>query len=155
MSDYYEKESSGGFAWFIAGLGLGALLGVLYAPKSGKETREELAASAREGKDYLYERGREMAAQASQVADRGKDYFDQYVGMGKEYVDRGKAQFSEYMDRGKDLVNDQTNKFSAAVDAGRQAYRDTTQSGKQSQQGEPHEGGAHHQEQYQQGSSQS
>jgi gas vesicle protein len=129
MSDYYEKDSSGGFGWFIAGLGLGALLGVLYAPKSGKETREELAASAREGKDYLYDRGREVAAQAGQQ-------FDEYVGKGKEYVERGRAQWSDYVDRGRDLVNEQTGKITAAVEAGREAYRQTTQSGGQQQPGE-------------------
>jgi hypothetical protein len=35
-----------GLGWFLAGLGLGALVGVLYAPKAGKETREDLVASA-------------------------------------------------------------------------------------------------------------
>ena len=36
------SEQSSGFSWFLAGLGIGALVGVLYAPKSGRETREEL-----------------------------------------------------------------------------------------------------------------
>lgn len=135
MSDYYEKESSGSFGWFVAGLGLGALLGVLYAPKAGKETREELAASAREGKDYLYERGREAAAQASQAMDRSKEHLDEYVGLGKEYVERGRAQWSEYVDRGRDLVNDQAGKITAAVEAGRDAYRQTTEGGTGRQQG--------------------
>ena len=35
-----------GFGWFLAGLGIGALVGVLYAPKSGKETRDDLVAGA-------------------------------------------------------------------------------------------------------------
>jgi gas vesicle protein len=135
MSEYYEKDSSGSFGWFVAGLGLGALLGVLYAPKSGKETREELAASAREGKDYLQERAREVAQQASQVVDRGKEHLDEYVGLGKEYVERGRAQWSEYVDRGRDLVSEQTGKITAAVEAGREAYRQTTEGGGQQQQG--------------------
>ena len=135
MSDYYEKDSSGGgFGWFVAGLGLGALLGVLYAPKAGKETREELAASAREGKDYLYDRGREVAAQAGQQ-------LDEYVGKGKEYVERGRAQWSEYVDRGRDLVNEQTGKITAAVEAGREAYRQTTQSGGEQPGGQEEQGG--------------
>jgi len=44
MSD--SEGSVGGFGWFLAGLGLGALVGVLYAPKSGKETREDIVAGA-------------------------------------------------------------------------------------------------------------
>ena len=35
-----DRDSGTGFVWFLAGLGLGALAGVLYAPRSGSETRE-------------------------------------------------------------------------------------------------------------------
>ncbi len=38
-----EENKSYGLAWFLAGLGVGALVGILYAPKSGKETREDIA----------------------------------------------------------------------------------------------------------------
>lgn len=51
---------TGGFGWFLAGLGIGALVGVLYAPKSGKETRDDLVAGAleaRERANQLYEQG--------------------------------------------------------------------------------------------------
>jgi YtxH-like protein len=50
-----------GFAWFLAGLGIGALTGILYAPKSGRETREDLANSAREGSEYLRNRSKQVA----------------------------------------------------------------------------------------------
>ena len=37
-----HDEGGSGFAWFLAGLGIGAVVGVLYAPKSGNETRQEI-----------------------------------------------------------------------------------------------------------------
>ena len=37
-----SNNKKGGFVKFLAGLGLGAGLGILFAPKSGEETREEL-----------------------------------------------------------------------------------------------------------------
>ena len=40
MSD--NDNGVSGLGWFLAGLSVGALVGVLYAPKAGKETREEL-----------------------------------------------------------------------------------------------------------------
>ena len=46
-----DNGGSGSFGWFLAGLGIGALVGVLYAPKSGQETRDELAANALEARD--------------------------------------------------------------------------------------------------------
>ena len=48
MSDI--DNGAGGLGWFLAGLGIGALVGVLYAPKLGRETREELMASAMDAK---------------------------------------------------------------------------------------------------------
>lgn len=85
------------FVWFLAGLGLGALAGVLYAPRSGSETREVLRARAEEGRDYMRSRAREARDQASQWADRGRE-----------------------------AVSQQKEQFRAAYEAGRQAYQEHT-----------------------------
>jgi gas vesicle protein len=141
--------------WFIAGLGVGAVVGILYAPKSGKETRESLANSAREGSEYvrvksqqaaeqvgvLVDKGKEQVStlvdkgkeQVSTLVDKSKDLVDkskeqvaEYVDRSREVVDRGRAQWEEFVERGKSLVTDQTTRVSAAVEAGRNAYRTTT-----------------------------
>ena len=85
------------FVWFLAGLGLGALAGVLYAPRSGAETRDQLLARAEEGREYMRHRAREAREQAHQWADRGRD-----------------------------VVNQQKDQFRAAYEAGRQAYHEAT-----------------------------
>jgi len=122
------SEDSGklqGVAWFLAGLGVGALIGVLYAPKSGRETREDLAQGAREGSEYLRARGRQAAEQMGQMVDKGKEQMNQYIGRGREIMDRGRAQWEDFVERGKNLVNDQATRVGAAVDAGREAYQTT------------------------------
>jgi gas vesicle protein len=93
------SDSNGGnsFVWFLAGLGLGALVGVLYAPRSGSETREALRARAEEGRDYVRSRAREARNQAT-----------------------------DWVDRGRDVVNQQKEQFRAAYEAGRQAYHEAT-----------------------------
>lgn len=89
------------FVWFLAGLGLGALAGVMYAPRSGSETREALRARADEGREYVRNRAREAREQANQWADKGRE-----------------------------VVNQQKEQFRAAYEAGRQAYHEaTTESG--------------------------
>jgi|SRR5271165_3092717 len=93
MSD----RDSNSFVWFLAGLGLGALAGVLYAPRSGSETRDVLRARAEEGRDYVRNRAQEARDQASQWADRGRE-----------------------------VLNQQKEQFRAAYEAGRQAYQETT-----------------------------
>jgi gas vesicle protein len=50
------------FIWFLAGVGLGTLAGVLYAPQSGDETRESIREKAREGR---YETGRQAYQEAT------------------------------------------------------------------------------------------
>jgi gas vesicle protein len=93
MSDHDGNS----FVWFLAGLGVGALAGVLYAPRSGSETREALRARAEEGREYMKSRARDAREQAS-----------------------------EWVDRGRDAVSQQKDQFRAAYEAGRQAYQEAT-----------------------------
>jgi gas vesicle protein len=97
VSAMSDNNSSNSFVWFLAGLGLGAVVGVLYAPRSGSETRDALRARAEEGRDYMRSRAREAREQAS-----------------------------EWVDRGRDVVNQQKDQFRAAYEAGRQAYQEAT-----------------------------
>jgi gas vesicle protein len=85
------------FVWFLAGLGVGAVVGILYAPKAGTETREALRARAEEGRDYVRSRAREAREQAE-----------------------------GWVDKGRDAVSQQKDQFRAAYEAGRQAYQEAT-----------------------------
>ena len=66
-----DRDSSNSFMWFLAGLGFGALLGVLYAPRSGRETREAIRNTAQEGKEYITKQGREAREAMGQWVERG------------------------------------------------------------------------------------
>jgi gas vesicle protein len=120
------NDNQQALGWFLAGLGLGALVGILYAPKSGRETREDLMATAKDGTEYVRVRAREVYDQAGHLVERGKGQATEYVQKGKEAVDRGRAQWEGFVDRGKGFVTEQQTKVAAAVDAGRQAYQETT-----------------------------
>jgi gas vesicle protein len=100
-----EDSRGMGLAWLLAGLGIGAALGILYAPKSGRETRDDIARGAREGTEYLRTRSKQAADQVGSL------------------VDKSKEQVGEYVERGRRIVGDQANRVAAAVEAGRQAYR--------------------------------
>lgn len=79
-----QRQDSSGFVWFVAGVALGATVALLYAPQSGEETREKLAAKAREGKDRLSDHGRS-------VLDRGREFYDR----GREIADEAADLFEE------------------------------------------------------------
>jgi gas vesicle protein len=93
------SRDNNGFGWFLAGLGLGALVGVLYAPKSGRETRQSLMDAAEEGRDFVVTKGRQA-----------------------------REQVGQYSDRGKEVLAAQKEQFKAAYEAGVQAYREKTES---------------------------
>ena len=84
-----------GMANFFLGLGIGVGLGMLFAPKSGDQTRDLLMSKADEGKEYLKKQTATWKDSASDLVDKGKDV----------------------LNRQKDTLND-------AVEAGKQAYRD-------------------------------
>jgi len=121
-----DDNNSYGMAWFLAGLGVGALVGVLYAPKSGRETREDIAQGAREGSEYLRARTRQAADEVSAIVDKSKERVSEYVDRGREVVDRGRTQWEEFVQRGKNMVSEQGGRVNAAVDAGRQAYQNAS-----------------------------
>jgi gas vesicle protein len=84
-----------GLSSFLLGLGVGVAVGMLFAPKSGEETRELIKNKAGESTDYLKQRSADLKETASGWVDKGK----------------------EAMGRQRDTVNE-------AVEAGKQAYRD-------------------------------
>jgi gas vesicle protein len=60
------------FVYFLTGVSIGALAGVLFAPQSGKRTRELIANQAGESSEYLFQKGRELREQAAECVKRGK-----------------------------------------------------------------------------------
>src|ERR1022692_5269463 len=79
------------FVWFLAGLGIGGLVGILYAPRAGSETREDLKARAEQGREYVRSRAREAREQASDWVDKGRDVMNQQIGRG---ACRGRGEIS-------------------------------------------------------------
>ena len=84
-----------GLSSFLLGLGVGVGIGMLFAPKSGQETREIIKNKAGEGTEFIKQRGSELKDTAAGWVEKGK----------------------EAVSRQKDTLTD-------AVEAGKQAYRD-------------------------------
>ena len=102
------KEGNGGdkVLYFLAGAGIGAVLGLLFAPKSGRETRELIARTANEGRDYLTNK----------------------VGESRQFIEDSKRRvsddFNSFIDRSKEAVQRQKEQLTAAFEAGKAAYRE-------------------------------
>ena len=92
-------EDDSKIPYFLLGLGLGVAVGVLFAPKSGAETRDLIASKASDSSDYVKRRAVELRDSAADTIDRGKE-----------------------------ALRQQKENLSAAVEAGKQAYRSASSS---------------------------
>jgi len=139
-----NEGGASGLGWFLAGLGIGTLVGVLYAPKAGKETREDIVNASIEAKDKAAEIIEQGRVKANEYVEQGKQYMEQgkqkaaelveegkkqaaaSIDKGREYYEKGRTQWAQYAEKGKAIVNEQQAKVGAAVDAGKDAYVNTT-----------------------------
>ena len=97
-------RDSGGFGWFLAGLGVGALVGILYAPSSGEETREVLRNKAQEGAEKAKQQAKKVKEQAGDWAEKGRDVMSQQ-----------KEQIRNAYEAGRDVYNETTATGSSAT----------------------------------------
>ena len=90
----------------MTGAGIGAVLALLFAPKSGRETRELIARRATDSREFLTNKvteGRQI------VEERGRRMGD---------------DFNTFLDKSKEAVQRQKEQLSAAFEAGKAAYRE-------------------------------
>jgi len=80
-------------SFFLVGLGIGALVGILFAPKSGEETREYLSSKAEEGKDYAQKKARELRERAEDLIGRSKEIMARQKDAITTAVDAGKETY--------------------------------------------------------------
>jgi gas vesicle protein len=73
--------------YFLAGLAIGSLVGIVFAPKSGEGTREYLSKKVKEGSKHARKKARELRDRADDLVERGK-----------ELVNQDKEQFAAELD---------------------------------------------------------
>ena len=79
-------------SYFLVGLGIGSLIGVLVAPKSGEETRKYIAKKAREGNDLArlaLKKVQELQVRTEETVERGKEIIAQTKGQIAAAIDAG------------------------------------------------------------------
>jgi gas vesicle protein len=96
MSDTHRQETEGSreqlannVAWFFTGAVIGLTAALLYAPKSGKDTRRLITGKTQQGYDAVADTGKD-------IVDAGKDMFER----GRKLVEDA----AELFERGRKLV---------------------------------------------------
>ena len=123
--------------FFLVGAGIGAVLALLFAPKSGEELRNDIADATRKGIDKSREAAQQIGAKATEYYDTGKqkagEYYDAARETAGEYYeatreraadlyDTASSKAGEVVTKTRDAVSNQAGSISAAVEAGKKAY---------------------------------
>ena len=119
--DEYRRDSGDSIStrltYLLIGGGIGAILALLFAPKSGQELRGDIADATRKGID----RSREAA---QQLGDRAGEYYEATRGRAAELYSQAADRVSEVAQNARDAASRQTGTLTAAIDAGKKAYQE-------------------------------
>jgi gas vesicle protein len=112
-----DDNISNKLTYLLIGGGIGAILALLFAPKSGQELRGDIAEATRKGID----RSREAA---QQLGDRAGEYYEATRGRAAELYSQAADRVSEVAQSARDAASRQTGTLTAAIDAGKKAYQE-------------------------------
>lgn len=116
--DDYRREGDGistRLTYLLIGGGIGAILALLFAPKSGQELRGDIADATRKGID----RSREAA---QQLSDRAGEYYEATRDRATELYSQAAEKVGEVAQTAREAAARQTGTVAAAIDAGKKAY---------------------------------
>src|SRR5918912_1491526 len=90
MSEYRERGSDAGtrLTYFVIGATVGAVVALLFAPKSGRELREDLADATRKGVDRARETGAQISAKAGEYYDAASQRAGELASSARDAVSR-------------------------------------------------------------------
>ncbi|HEY6187903.1 MAG TPA: YtxH domain-containing protein [Pyrinomonadaceae bacterium] len=118
--DYRRRESEGSdmaarVTCLLIGGSIGAILALLFAPKSGQELRGDIADATRKGID----RSRETA---SQIGAKAGEYYEVTRERASELYTSAADRAGSLADTARDVASRKGGQLTAAIEAGKQAY---------------------------------
>ncbi|HEU4508328.1 MAG TPA: YtxH domain-containing protein [Pyrinomonadaceae bacterium] len=117
----YRRDSGDSIStrltYLLIGGGIGAILALLFAPKSGEELRGDIKDATRKGID----RSREAA---QQLSDRAGEYYEATRERASELYTQAAGRVSEVAQNAREVASRQSGTLSAAIDAGKKAYQE-------------------------------
>ena len=118
MRHEFEREDASAatkLTYLLVGGGIGAVLALLFAPKSGQELRGDIADATRKG----IERSKEAA---SQIQDRAGEYYEVSREKAGELYQTATDKAGELSEKARTMAANTANPFNAAIEAGKDAY---------------------------------
>jgi gas vesicle protein len=118
MRNEYERDDAGvgtKLTYLLIGGGIGAVIALLFAPKSGTELRGDIADATRKG----IEKGRETA---TQLQEKAGEYYEVSREKAGELYQTAQEKAGALTEKARSAAAQSVNPFTAAVEAGKEAY---------------------------------
>jgi gas vesicle protein len=126
-----ENDASGAaekLTFLLIGAGIGATLALLFAPKSGRELRGDIADYTKRGVDAAGEQARILGDRANELYGTAANKASAVYGTAAGRVTGAYGTAREKVAAGAETVSEvaarQKEQIAAAIEAGKQAYRE-------------------------------
>lgn len=83
-----SKSAGSGITYFLAGLGIGAVIALLFAPQTGDETREMISQRVDQGKEYVNEQRKAVRRRAEDLVTEGRRRAEDLKGKANDLAER-------------------------------------------------------------------
>ena len=131
-SDDYRRDSGDNIStrltYLLIGGGIGAVIALLFAPKSGQELRGDIADATRKGIDKSREAAQQLGDRAGEYYEATRDRASEFYSQASE---RASAAYSQAAERvgevaqtARETASRKTSTVAAAIDAGKKAYNE-------------------------------
>jgi gas vesicle protein len=126
--DYRGDNISTRLTYLLIGGGIGAVIALLFAPKSGQELRGDIADATRKGIDRSREAAQQFGERAEeyyeQTRDRATELYSQAADKASDLYSTAAEKVTEVAQTARDTASRKTSTIAAAVDAGKRAYQE-------------------------------
>ena len=114
--------------YLLIGGGIGAVIALLFAPKSGQELRGDLADATRKGIDKSREAAQQLGEKAGEYYETGREraseLYTQAAGKASDLYSQASSKVGEVAHTARETAARQTSTVAAAIDAGKKAYQE-------------------------------
>jgi gas vesicle protein len=131
-NDDYRRDSgdsvSTRLTYLLIGGGIGAVIALLFAPKSGQELRGDIADATRKGIDKSREAAQQVGERAGEYYDatreRATELYSQASEKASDLYTQASSKVGEVAQTARETATRQTSTVAAAIDAGKKAYQE-------------------------------
>jgi gas vesicle protein len=128
MAENDSSSAAEKLTFLLIGAGIGATLALLFAPKSGRELRGDIADYTKRGLDAAGEGARALGERAGEVygtaSARVSDAYDSARGRVVDAYGVARERVAHGADAVSEVASRQKEQIAAAIEAGKQAYRE-------------------------------